>query len=173
MGVLCIIDCSEYATISAVNIRQKEKERGEDVMCFCLSQSWRNTRLRCALRGYKPSTVTSVDAVSRCSPYCVLKLYLARNKKKRENETAEKVGGWWATWFQMSSWMVSIPLFYYQNTNRFLDVRKRKIDAELFFFVCCLFVFSILGGQQWWWGRKGVGGEGGGGGGVKGAAIMD
>lgn len=39
---------------------------------------------------------------------------------------------------------------YYHNTNRFLDVRKRKIDADFF----------SLGDQQWWWGRGGGGGCG-------------
>lgn len=76
-----------------------------------------------------PSTVTSVDAVSRCSPYCVLKLYLARNKQKKK--TAEKVGvmGYLVSDEQLNG---SHSPLYYQNTNHFLDVRKRKIDAEFF-----------------------------------------
>lgn len=79
-----------------------------------------------------PSTVTPVDAVSRCSPYCVLKLYLARQKK-----AAEMVG---VTGYLVSDEQLNgshSPL-YYLNTEQFLDVRKRKIDAE----------FCSLGGQH-------------------------
>lgn len=52
---------------------------------FSLSQSWWNISLCYVLRGYMPSTVTPDDAVSRCSPYCVLKLYLTEKGGEGEN----------------------------------------------------------------------------------------
>lgn len=50
VGVLCIIDAVNY---------------------ICSGFLWGT---RAVLGGYMPSTVISVDAVSRCSPHCAFKL---------------------------------------------------------------------------------------------------
>lgn len=78
-----------------------------------------------------PSTVTPVDAVSRCSPYCVLELYL-RLKKKREGGKGEYLvldgkHRFLAEWFPFATFI--------SNPTRFFLCVKRKVKAKAFSFV--------------------------------------
>lgn len=86
-----------------------------------------------------PSTVTPDDAVSRCSPYCVLKLYLTKKGGEGKNGFRRK-----ASIFQF--FFLLLFFLIYINSNLFGAVRKREIKDVflIFYFIFVSFSFFFF-----------------------------